>query len=142
MRNVALNWQSHFAIGISLVSQRLPFPPKKRGRNTKKAIESAASEHFETALKLAESFPEQTQPLFHALRLRLGATLGWLSYSSVQTAMVPVQLNLNSLVVPYPVCLRILKNLLLNLEIEPALHTRAFGLCLRCMPLGMLLMIE
>lgn len=34
-------------------------------------------------MKLAESFSEQRQPLFHALRLRVGATLGWLSYSSV-----------------------------------------------------------
>lgn len=40
MRNVVLNWQNPFAIGISRVSQRSPFPLKKRGRNTKRATES------------------------------------------------------------------------------------------------------
>ena len=45
---------------------------------------AAASEQFEMALKLAESFPEQGKPLFHAVRLRLGAALGWLSYHSAR----------------------------------------------------------
>lgn len=42
-------------------------------------------ECFETALKLAEAFPEQQDPLFHTVRLRLGAALGWLLYRSAQT---------------------------------------------------------
>jgi len=42
----------------------------------------SAIEQFEMALKLAESFSDQRQPLFHILRLRFGHTLTWLSYSS------------------------------------------------------------
>ena len=60
----------------------IAFSAEKGLAEHEKGDRVAASEHFETALKLAESFSEQTQPLFHALRLRLGATLGWLSYSS------------------------------------------------------------
>ena len=63
----------------------IAFSGEKASAEHQKNDRVAASEHFGTALKLAESFPEQRQPLFHALRLRLGATLGWLSYSSVQS---------------------------------------------------------
>jgi hypothetical protein len=60
----------------------IAFSAEKAWAEHEKGDRAAASEHFETALKLTESFSEQTQPLFHVLRLRLGATLGWLSYSS------------------------------------------------------------
>jgi hypothetical protein len=63
----------------------IAFTAEKAWAEHEKGNRVAASEHFETALKLAESFSEQEQPLFHALRLRLGATLGWLSYSSVHS---------------------------------------------------------
>ena len=63
----------------------IAFSAEKAWAEHEKGDRVAASEHFETALKLAESFSEQTQLLFHALRLRLGATLGWLSYSSVHS---------------------------------------------------------
>lgn len=47
----------------------------------------SAIEHFETALKLAEGFADQRQPLFHILRLRFGHTLGWLGYTTGQSSL-------------------------------------------------------
>jgi len=44
----------------------------------------SAVEEFEIALKLAEGFSDQKQPLFHILRLRFGHTLAWLSSSPAQ----------------------------------------------------------
>ncbi len=63
----------------------IAFSTEKAWAEHERGNRVVASEHFETALKLIESFADQRQPLFHALRIRLGATLGWLSYSSVQT---------------------------------------------------------
>lgn len=60
----------------------IAFTAEKAWAEHEKGNRVAASTHFETALKLAEAFSEEKRPLFHALRLRLGAALGWLSYSS------------------------------------------------------------
>lgn len=56
----------------------------------------SAIEHFESALKLAERFPDQRQPLFHLLRLRFGHTLGWLAYASGQGSLGRVDQNASS----------------------------------------------
>lgn len=68
-------------VGVAVIA----FSLEKAWADHEEGDRVSAIQRFEMALKLAEAFSDQRQPLFHILRLRFGHTLTWLSYSSAQS---------------------------------------------------------